>query len=386
MTVAEILKEQGYRTAVFGKWHLGDLKPLSQLTALPASNPEQNGFDVWKVTERAVPTATPNCGCYNTSQCILGHYKRREEIIPCTNYHSALPGDPTMTLPHDGLIPQDDSNFIVDELLKFISNVTSNGSTEQPFFAYIPFHAVHKKYIATPPFSLQYSSSRVLSQVDIDYFGAISAMDAAIGRIRSLLQELGISSKTMLWFTSDNGPAARSPGNTGGLRGSKGTLFEGGIRVPGIIEWPGMINSNRQISTPVVTNDFLPTVCDILDISPPADRRLDGESILPLLLNKGASGQRSSSIKWAFKIKDGRFGSSYQVAIINNKNFKLIANYRKEKVTGAELYDLSEDPAENIDVSAQHRDMFKELSKEVESWRLSVKESAISEVRCHAES
>ena len=385
VTVAEILKGHGYRTAVFGKWHLGDLKPLSQSTALPASNPGQNGFDVWKVTERAVPTATPNCGCYNTSQCILGHYKRREEIIPCTNYHSALPGDPTMTLPHDDLIPQDDSNFIVDELLKFISNVTSNGSTEQPFFAYVPFHAVHKKYIATPPFSLQYSSSRVLSQVDIDYFGAISAMDAAIGRIRSSLREMGISSNTMLWFTSDNGPAVRSPGNTGRLRGSKGTLFEGGIRVPGIIEWPGMIDSNRQISTPVVTNDFLPTVCDILGITPPADRHLDGESILPLLLNKGANGRRSSSIKWAFKIKDGRFGGSYQVAIINNKNFKLIANYRKEKVTGAALYDLSEDPAESTDVSAQHQDMFKELSKEVESWRLSVKESAISEVRCHAE-
>ena len=385
VTVAEILKKQGYRTAVFGKWHLGDLKPLSQSTALPSSNPGQNGFDVWKVTERAVPTATPNCGCYNTSQCILGHYKQREEIIPCTNYHSAPPGDPTMTLPHDRLIPQDDSNFIVDELLNFISNITANSSTVQPFFAYVPFHAVHKRYIATPPFSLQYSS-RVLSQINIDYFGAISAMDAAIGRIRSSLQELGISSNTMLWFTSDNGPAVRSPGNTGGLRGNKGTLFEGGIRVPGIIEWPEMINSNREISTPVVTNDFLPTVCDMLGISPPADRPLDGESILPLLLNKGENGQRNSSIKWAFKIKDGRFGGSYQVAIINNRNFKLIAKYQKEKVTGAKLYDLSEDPAESVDISTQYQDMFKELLKEVESWRLSVKESAVNEVRCHAES
>lgn len=387
VTVAEILKEQGYRTAVFGKWHLGDLKPLSQSTALPASNPGQNGFDIWKVTERAVPTVTPNCGCYNTSQCILGHYKQRERIIPCTNYHSAMPGDPTKTLPHNGLIPQDDSNFIVNELLKFISNVTANGSTEQPFFAYVPFHAVHKNYIATPPFSLQYSSSRLLSQEHVDYFGVISAMDAAIGRIRSSLQEMGISSNTMLWFTSDNGPAIRSPGNTGGLRGSKGTLYEGGIRVPGIIEWPGVINSNRQVSTPVVTNDFLPTVCDILGIAPPVDRPLDGESILPLLMNKaGGNQQRRSNIKWAFRIKDGRFSSSYQVAVINGRNFKLIATYKKEKVTESRLYDLSEDPAESIDISAQHQDMTKELLKEVESWRLSVKESAISEVRCHTES
>ena len=389
VTIAEILKEQGYMTAVFGKWHLGDLKPLSQAMALPASNPGQNGFDVWKVTERAVPTATPNCGCYNTSQCILGHYKQRqeeEEVIPCTNYHSALPGDPTMTLPYDSLILQDDSNFIVNELLNFISNVTANGSAEQPFFAYVPFHAVHKNYIATPPFSLQYSSSRDLSQAEVDYFGAISAMDTAVGRIRSSLQKMGISSNTMLWFTSDNGPAVRSPGSTGGLRGSKGTLFEGGIRVPGIIEWPQVIGSNRQVSTPVVTNDFLPTVCDILGIGPPEGRPLDGESILPLLLNKGENEQRSSSIKWAFKIKDGRFRGSYQVAVINNQNFKLIASYRKEKVIESKLYDLSRDPAETADVSTQHQDLFKELLKEVESWRLSVKESAVSRVRCHTES
>jgi arylsulfatase A-like enzyme len=191
----------------------------------------------------------------------------------------------------------------------------------------------------------------------------------------------------MLWFTSDNGPAVRSPGNTGGLRGSKGTLYEGGIRVPGIIEWPDVIDSNRQISTPVVTNDFLPTVCDILGIAAPVDRPLDGESILPLLTDKGGNEQkRRSSIKWAFKIKDGRFGGSYQVAIINNRNFKLIARYRREKVTESRLYDLSEDPAETTDISAQHQDMYKELLKEVESWRLSVKESAINEVRCHAES
>ena len=382
VTVAEILKEKGYKTAAFGKWHLGDLKPLSQPTALPPSNPGQNGFDVWKVTERAVPTATPNCGCYNMSQCILGHYAQREGIIPCTNYHSAMPGRPTSTLPHDGSIPGDDSNFIVDELLKFIVNFAANTpAKKQPFFAYVPFHAVHKPYIATPPFSLQYSSPN-LSQREIDYFGTISAMDAAVGRIRSALKELGISSNTMLWFTSDNGPSLNSPGETGGLRGNKGTLFEGGIRVPGIIEWPKMIDSNRLVGTPVVTNDFLPTVCDILGISPPSDRPLDGESILPLLLNKESNGVRNSSIKWAFKIKNGRFRAKYKVAIINNRNFKLIASYHEESVTGAELYDLSRDPSETTDVSYQYPDTFEELKEDVERWRLSVKESAVSKVGC----
>ena len=379
VTVAEILKEQGYRTAVFGKWHLGDLKPLSLSNAHYTSNPGQNGFDVWKVTERAVPTATPNCGCYNTSYCVLGHYGNRKEAIPCTNYHAALSEDPTTSVPHDGLILQDDSHFIINELLSFLSNVTSSGSPNQPFFAYVPFHAVHKRYIATPPFSSQYSS-KILSDDDIDYFAAISAMDAAVGQLREALQDLGISSKTMLWFASDNGPANRTPGNTAGLRGIKGSLFEGGIRVPGIIEWPGMIHKNHKIDTPVVTNDFLPTVCDVLGISPPTDRPLDGESLLPLLKEESTR-RRNDSIKWAFRINEN-FSRRYSAAIINNRNFKLIADYQHDKVTRAELYDLSRDPSESTDVSSSYQDTFKELLKELETWRLSVKESATREVRC----
>lgn len=386
ITIAEILKEQGYRTAVFGKWHLGDLKPLSLSNAHPSSNPGQNGFDVWEVTERAVPTATPNCGCFNISQCILGHYEESEEIIPCTNYYSAqTPAEDTLTaVPHDSLIVQDDSNFIIDQLLSFITNTTT--SSDQPFFAYVPFHAVHKKYIATPPYNLQYLSE-FLSNEEIDYFGAISAMDSAIGRLRTALEDLGISSNTMIWFASDNGPAPKSPGNASGLRGSKGTLYEGGIRVPGIIEWPKTVRGNRQIDTPVVTNDFLPTICDVLGISPPTDRPLDGESILPLLSEESqttTTWQRNSSIKWAFKIK-GKFGGKYRLAVINNGNFKLLAKYQHERVTGAELYDLTNDPGESIDVSLQNEQMFKELLREAESWRLSVKDSAINKVRCHTE-
>lgn len=383
ITVAEILKDQGYRTAAFGKWHLGDLKPLGLSNAHPPSNPGQNGFDVWKVTERAVPTVTPNCGCFNTSSCVFGHYKLKEADVPCTNYHTALVSkDPTTTIAHDDMI-MDDSDFIIDELLNFISNTTTSDdeSSRQPFFAYVPFHAVHKRYIAPPLFNSQ-NSSRLLSKQEIDYFGAISAMDAAVGRLRSALQDLGISSNTMIWFASDNGPAVKSPGNTAGLRGNKGTLFEGGIRVPGIIEWPKKINGNRQINSPIVTSDFLPTVCDALGISPPKDRQLDGESILPLLMSADATWERNSSIKWAFRITDGRFRRKHSIAILNNKNFKAIAKYDREEVREAVLYDLTTDPGESIDVSSVHQETFKELLEEAERWRLSVKGSAINEVGC----
>ena len=382
VTVAEILKGQGYRTAAFGKWHLGDLKQLSLSNALPPSNPGQNGFDVWKVTERAVPTANPNCACFNSSYCVLGHYGKRNEVFPCTNYHSAVVSDdPMTTFPYDDAILQDDSNFLVDQLLSFISNTTSS-KPRQPFFAYVPFHAVHKKYIATAPFDSKYSSDS-LSEDEIDYYAAISAMDAAVGRIRSALRELDIHSNTMIWFASDNGPAMNSPGNTAGLRGTKGTLFEGGIRVPGIIEWPKMIRTHREVDTPVVTNDFLPTICDVLGVTPPSDRPLDGESILPLL-SEETNRERNGSIKWAFRIS-GKFNGRYSVAVINSRNFKLIADYKRGMVKKSTLYDLSTDPSESENVSSLHPVIFEQLLKEAESWRLSLRNSAVNEVQCLVE-
>ena len=121
-----------------------------------------------------------------------------------------------------------------------------------------------------------------------DYYGAISEMDEAMGRLRKLLKDLGIKNNTLLWFSSDNGPATnRSPGKTNGLRGMKGSLYEGGIRVPGMIEWPDVITSNKKSSFPVVSSDLLPTVLDILGINKPSDSRpIDGISILPLLQGK----------------------------------------------------------------------------------------------------
>ena len=98
----------------------------------------------------------------------------------------------------------------------------------------------------------------------IDYYGTISEMDDVMGKLRELLNNLGIKNNTLLWFSSDNGPKVNSPGATNGLRGRKHFLYEGGIRVPGMIEWPDVITSNKVSSFPIVSNDLLPTVRDIL--------------------------------------------------------------------------------------------------------------------------
>ena len=385
-TVAEILKERGYRTAAFGKWHLGDLKSSPGHEHL-VSHPGQNGFDMWKVTERAVPTSTSNCGCFNTSLCNLGHYWRRGPP-PCTNYHEPVDtsfsstedsGPPLKA--HPDIILGDDSDFIVDEFTKFLDKTLSEN---KPFFAYIPFHSVHQNFVATPPYDAPYKKMG-LDQEELDYLASISAMDNAVGRIRSLLRNHGISNNTMLWFASDNGPAKSAPGSTGGLRGSKGTLYEGGIRVPGIVEWPRGVRENRVSSHPVTTSDFLPTVLDLLKMnanSPDqSSRTLDGISILALLQNStNIPSRRSETIKWAFRIA-ADFSGSYSAVIMDNQ-YKLIASYKHGEIRQYSLYDLNLDPTESHDIAGQHIALSTSLLMLLEEWLVSVRTSATEEVAC----
>ena len=369
-TVAEMLKEAGYRTAMFGKWHLGDLKPLpGGHPKWNVSHPGLHGFDVWKVTERSAPTANPNCMCFNPSQCVLGHYSETGFGTACTNYHSGNGIDPDLLVPHNETIIGDDSNFIAREFSTFLNDTVSTG--QQPFFAYIAFHTVHAKYVAVPPYAQRYAARGYIPK-EIDYYGSITAMDAAIGKIRDLLEHHRISDNTMIWFTSDNGPAKNSPGSTRNLRGSKSTLFEGGVRVPGIIEWPAVIQSNRISDFPVVTSDFFPTVSEILGRSDSLSHEIiDGESILPFI--RGEQDARQQNIKWAFNIR-GNPKKAYVAAILSGRQYKAYFRYRKgtANISASFLYDLLEDEAEETDISTTHQSTFAKLYQEVELWIQSI--------------
>ncbi len=390
ITLAEILKEHGYSTAVFGKWHLGDLTSSSPATlkgsTTVSSSPGDNGFDTWKVTERSAPTAAPNCACFDAAQCILGHYAKRGPP-PCTNYHG--PANATGRLvPHPDIITKDDSEFLVDEFSSFLDQKFTK-KDHRPFFIYLPFHAVHNRYLSVLPYRRLYDNW-TLSSKELDYFSSISALDAAVGRIRSLLKHYNMSHDTMLWFSSDNGPAARSPGQTAGLKGHKGTLHEGGIRVPGIIEWPAAIKENRITQHPAVTSDFFPTVLDSLGLSKslPRGHQLDGISLLPFMLNKTNSTEyerRESehSIKWAFNVK-GSFNNSYSAVILDN-NYKLVAKYSNGKIVDFNLFDVSKNPHESEDVSGQHPSLTRTLLHDLEEWTHSVIASARQDSKCLAD-
>lgn len=380
ISVAKILKQQGYHTAAFGKWHLGDLKDLQLPRSHPiwnCSNPGQHGFDVWKVTERAVPTANPNCACFNSSydrHCQIGHYRHRDPP-PCTNYHS---GNGDVLIPHSEPIIGDDSHFIAEEFGNFLSNTVMN-SSNQPFFAYIAFHTVHKRFIAAPNYFDQYSNYST-RRVDRDYYGAITGLDDAIGKIKRLLKHYNLSENTMIWFTSDNGPERNSPGRTGGLKGEKGELYEGGIRVPGIIEWPAVIKRNWVSNFSVVTSDFLPTVCDIVGVNLPPNLTFDGISMLPFLQRQDPTeNYRNESIMWLFNSK-GDYSRRYTAAITANEH-KLLVTYNKGKMVASSLYDVVENRGETFDMSELLPNKVKDLKEQLETWKQSLIRSA-REVGC----
>ena len=376
ITIADILKKQGYRTAIYGKWHLGDLKAQAGGNKKwPVSHPGMHGFDQWLVTPKAAPTTNLNCACFNETKamCPLGHYKSEP---PCTNYYNITNESGTLNA-LDYPVNGDDSHFILEKFEAFLKDATS-GSL--PFFVYLPFHTVHKRYIASMGNIDKYANSPMnYSMNQIDYYGAISALDDAIGKIRELLVKYNVVDNTMLWFTSDNGPEKRSPGVTAGFRGRKRSLYEGGIRLPGLIEWPAMISKNRKTDFPVMSSDLLPTACDIVDVSVPSDRPIDGVSILPLI--KGETEKRNTSMKWAFNVHRNFDGGPYQAAISDDQ-YKVYATYDHNKIT-TELYDLTKDPYEEKDIKDEIPDIHDKLRTDLENWRQSVKNSAINVVKCY---
>ena len=147
----------------------------------------------------------------------------------------------------------DDSRVIMDRVLPFVRAAVRD---EVPFFAVVWFHTPHKPVVAGPRYLESYAGESDPQRRA--YFGSLTAMDDQLGRLRSTLRELGVATDTMLWFCSDNGPegrAQKAPGSAAPLRGRKRSLYEGGVRVPGLLEWPRRIRSGRVTAVPCSTSD-----------------------------------------------------------------------------------------------------------------------------------
>jgi arylsulfatase A-like enzyme len=373
ITIAQILKQAGYRTAHFGKWHVGAVKQASPL------NPRRMGFDEY-----------------------LSHDNFFEMNPPLSRN-----GAPPERVPGEG------SEIIVDAAVKFARQVRG---ANQPFFIVVHFGSPHDPFSGKPDDTARYAK---LGAPLGHRFAEITAMDRAIGTLRAALRDLSVRENTLLWFNSDNGitwegipEAQRKDLFNGGWRGHKGEIYEGGVLVPALIEWPAVIKTARTSSVPCVTSDILPTVLDLLGLKHPAPQRpLDGISLKSLIVN-GTMRERPSPIGfWKYasqgESRNGRWISedlsrgttpttrNPAIAFTNYKHpvakirdfggeaawtdnrYKLIVGESRRAKAGprTELYDLLADPRETTNLAAQHPEIVQRMTEQLHTWQRSVERS-----------
>jgi len=330
VTLAERLKEAGYATAFLGKWHIsGTNDEIS--TVEPGRRPEFQGFDV-------------NIGgvSFGGPPSYFDPY-----------------GNPTIEDRRDGEYL---TYRLADETIRFIDE-----HQDEPFFVALWPYTVHwpmdapqelvDKYADRPGFE-DYGDG---IESSTRYAAMIEAMDGAIGRVLAKLDELNLAEETLVIFTSDNG-AYGGVTDLSPLRGAKGHLYEGGIRVPLIIRWPGQVEAGTISSDPVISMDFFPTILEVAGLEATPNTPLDGESLLPLLRQTGPLAREAIYFhypNYAFH-GENRLGGA-----IRKGNYKLINFYDDDSV---ELYDVVNDLGEEHDLSSELPEKAATMKADLVSW------------------
>jgi arylsulfatase A-like enzyme len=340
-TLAKSLKNVGYVTFFAGKWHLGP----------EGWWPENQGFDF-------------NFGGIDRG----GPYGGNKYFSPY--------GNPRLT---DGPAGEHLPDRLATEASKFIE-----AHQDRPFFAYFSFYSVHTPLIARKDLQTKYEEKRKrlqlqerwgreherdvrLVQEHAVYAAMVEAMDLAVGKVLSKLDELGLSENTLVIFTSDNGGLSTSEGwptSNLPLRGGKGWMYEGGIREPLLVRWPAVIEAGRVIDRPVSSPDFFPTLLDATNTKPQLNQTLDGQSLLPLF--KGES-LPERSLFWHYPHYGNQGGAPG--AAIRRGEWKLIEWFEDDRV---ELFNLAADLGEESNLSGKEPKLVAELRNELHAWQRDV--------------
>ncbi len=361
ITLGEMARKTGYVTGHFGKWHLGTLtkdtveanrggRPKFDADYAP---PWDHGFDVSFVTESKVPTWNPMITPPRSSGDVNKSLKEGEP------FNTAYWTGPRQMATEN--LEGDDSRVIMDRVIPFIENAVNE---KKPFLSIIWFHTPHLPVLTGEVYRKPYNH---LSEDQQHYYGVITAMDQQVGRLRKKLKSLGISEKTVVFYTSDNGPEGKSAkgrtqGSTRGLKGRKRSLNEGGIRVPGIMEWPGKVKPGTRVKIPCFTSDYFPTVAHILGLDLKEYKRpFDGTDLLPIA--QGEVKQRFKPL--AFEFQD-------QLALIDN-NYKI---YSRDGGESFELYNLAFDSGEMINLATKDSGRLDKMVSIWRKWKISQENSA----------
>lgn len=316
VTLAEMLGGAGYRTGIFGKWHLGDNYPLRGI---------DQGFQeslVHKGGGLAQPSGPPGNGYFDP---VLYRNGKTEKVKGyCTDVFTSA-------------------------ALEFIEK-----NRNQPFFAYLATNAPHEPLQVDESYVAPFRGLG-LDDTAAKVYAMVANIDQNVGRLRAKLEELRLAQDTILIFLTDNGP--QRPRYNAGMRGTKGTVYEGGIRVPCFFQWPRMVRAGGKIDRIAAHIDILPTLLEACGVPKPAGRALDGRSLMPLIRgDKRAWPDRNLFFQW----HRGDQPEAFRNAAVRNQRYKL--------VDGKELYDLEADPGEQKDIGAKRPEMVAEMRKAYEEW------------------
>lgn len=318
-TLPKLLKQAGYATAHFGKWHLGH----GPGTDIPL--PPQYGFDEYRSVG----------GNGNT-------WEQKGDFRPRS------------------------TELFVDEAIRFIE-----ANRERPFYVQVWLLDTHARLQPTEEQMKPYS--RLLGALKI-YYSAATAADAQIGRLRKRLDDLGLGDNTVFIFSSDNGPedigignaSEHGVGSPGPFRGRKRSLYEGGVRTPFIVRWPAGSPAQRVDSTTVLSAvDFLPTLCSLAGVQVPADAQPDGQDMSAALRGQAVTRTRPLMWEWRFGVFGHVINRSPMLSIRDGQ-WKLLMNPDHSRV---ELYDIPEDPSELNNVADKHADVVERLARDVLAWQ-----------------
>lgn len=330
-TIAAILKDAGYATKLVGKWHCGDQ---------PEFLPTRHGFDSYF----GLPYSND-----------MGRQRRRD---------GGLSVNPPLPLLRDDRVTQEQPDLAalteryVAESLDFI-----RGHRDRPFFLYLAHMHVHLPLYAADRFLRQSRNGR--------YGACVEAVDWSVDAIQRELSALGIERNTLVIFTSDNGSRARDEGGSNApLRGTKGTTWEGGMRVPCLMRWPDAIPPGRVCRELATSMDFLPTLATLAGTQPPSDRVIDGRDLTPLL--RGDPGARSPHEAFFYhhmnRLEGVRRGR-WKLLLERDDQGRLLPNRPA-------LYDLETDLGETTDVAGAHPEIVAELGARMQAFREDVGDEA----------
>ena len=331
ITLPQILRDGGYRTAAIGKWHLGAF--------VNGHHPMDYGFDMFVGTQGGAG----NNFSLKTPDGRSIFYRNREAVEAPGYWYT---------------------DVLADEAIDFMTR------SEEPFFTYLAFTAPHVPLFGPNDRELanawdQKGTTGPREDLYVAYVEVVEGMDAAIGRIMEALQASGLDSNTLVIFASDNGPV--DYGSPAPLRGRKTQLYEGGPRVPFIASWPGYIPENSRSAEQVMTMDLMPTLVRLAGGSLPDDRKIDGIDLTPVLLHQQKTEPRM--LFWEKPV-------GVQMRAFNNRRWAVLdGNWKLQQERSGkapELYNLETDLTESVDLAREHPEIVLRLTSAFNEWKRDV--------------